>query len=200
MQLTKSLIRLFDIVASALGLLILLPFLLIISFFIWNEDKHPPFFLQERVGLDFKLFRIVKFRSMSPNKSGLLISSSTDKRITKTGAFIRKYKIDELPQLFNVLIGHMSLVGPRPEVAFYVNKYNMSQKEIIKVKPGITDYASILYRNENELLSESLDPEATYLNIIMPRKIRLNMVWVNNYSLRTYFDCILRTLVHIVRY
>jgi lipopolysaccharide/colanic/teichoic acid biosynthesis glycosyltransferase len=137
---------------------------------------------------------------MSPNKSGLLISSSTDKRITKTGSFIRKYKIDELPQLFNVLIGNMSLVGPRPEVALYVNKYNKSQKEIIKVKPGITDYASILYRNENELLSKSLNPEETYLNIIMPRKIRLNMVWVNNYSLKTYFDCILRTLVHIIRY
>ncbi|MDA8769755.1 sugar transferase [Schleiferiaceae bacterium] len=187
-------------VASALGLLILSPFLLIISFLIWNEDKYTPFFMQERIGLNFKLFRIIKFRSMSPNNSGLLISSSTDKRITKTGAFIRKYKIDELPQLINVLLGHMSLVGPRPEVEFYVNKYNKSQSEIIKVKPGITDYASILYRNENELLSKSLDPEATYLNIIMPRKIRLNMVWVNNYSLRTYFDCILRTLVHIIRY
>lgn len=200
MQLTKSLIRLFDIVASALGLLILSPFLLIISFLIWNEDNHTPIFLQERVGLNFKLFRIIKFRSMSPNKSDLLISSSTDKRITKTGSFIRKYKIDELPQLINVLLGHMSLVGPRPEVEFYVSKYNKSQKEIIKVKPGITDYASILYRNENELLSTSLNPAATYLNIIMPRKIRLNLVWVNNYSLRTYFDCILRTLVHIIRY
>jgi len=135
---------------------------------------------------------------MSPNKSGLLISSSTDKRITKTGSFIRKYKIDELPQLFNVFLGHMSLVGPRPEVAFYVNKYNNSQKEIIKVKPGITDYAAILYRNENELLSKSLNPEETYINIIMPRKIRLNKVWINNYSLRAYFDCIFRTLVHII--
>jgi len=200
MQLTKSLIRFFDIVASTLGLLILSPFFVVISSLIWLEDMHSPFFLQERVGLNFKIFRIVKFRSMSPNKSGLLISSSTDKRITKTGAFIRKYKIDELPQLINVLLGHMSLVGPRPEVEFYVNKYNKSQREVIKVKPGITDYASILYRNENELLSKSIDPEATYLNIIMPRKIRLNMVWVNNYSLRTYFDCILRTLVHILRY
>jgi lipopolysaccharide/colanic/teichoic acid biosynthesis glycosyltransferase len=136
---------------------------------------------------------------MSPNKSGLLISSSTHKRITKTGAFIRKYKIDELPQLFNVLLGQMSLVGPRPEVEFYVNKYNKFQKEIIKVKPGITDYASIFYRNENELLSKSLNPDETYINVIMPRKIRLNMVWVNNYYLRTYFDCILRTLVHIIR-
>lgn len=200
MLLTKLLIRFIDLAASFLGLIILSPILLIISFLIWNEDKHTPFFLQKRVGLNFELFRIVKFRSMSPNKSGLLISSSTDKRITKTGAFIRKYKIDELPQLINVLLGHMSLVGPRPEVEFYVNKYNKSQREIIKVKPGITDYASILYRNENELLSKSLDPEATYLNIIMPRKIRLNMVWVNNYSLGTYFDCILRTLVHIIRY
>lgn len=200
MQLTKSLIRLIDLTASLLGLIILSPFLLIISFLIWNEDKHSPFFLQERVGLNFKLFRIVKFRSMSPYKSGPLISSITDKRITKTGLFIRKYKIDELPQLFNVLQGHMSLVGPRPEVQFYVNRYNKSQKEIIKVKPGITDYASIIYRNENELLSRSLNPEETYLKIIMPRKIRLNMVWVNNHSLKTYFDCILRTLVHILRH
>jgi lipopolysaccharide/colanic/teichoic acid biosynthesis glycosyltransferase len=200
MQLKKSLIRLIDLAVSLLGLIILSPFLLIISFLIWNEDKHYPFFLQERVGLNFKLFQIVKFRSMSPNKSGPLISSSKDKRITKTGSFIRKYKIDELPQLFNVLLGHMSLVGPRPEVELYVNRYNKSQKEIIKVKPGITDYASIIYRNENELLSKSLNPEETYLKIIMPRKIRLNMVWVNNYSLKTYFDCILRTLVHIIRY
>lgn len=200
MQLKKSLIRLIDLAVSLLGLIILSPFLFIISFLIWNEDKQPPFFLQERVGLNFKLFRIVKFRSMSPNKSGPLISSTKDKRITKTGSFIRKYKIDELPQLFNVLQGHMSLVGPRPEVELYVNKYNKLQKEIIKVKPGITDYASIIYRNENELLSRSLNPEETYLKIIMPRKIRLNMVWVNNYSLKTYFDCILRTLVHILRY
>jgi lipopolysaccharide/colanic/teichoic acid biosynthesis glycosyltransferase len=200
MQLTKSLIRLIDLGASLLGLIVLIPLFLVISFLIWIEDKHCPFFLQERVGLNFKLFQIVKFRSMSPNKSGLLISSSTDKRITKIGSFIRKYKIDELPQLFNVLQGHMSLVGPRPEVKFYVNKYNKSQIEIIKVKPGITDYASILYRNENELLSKSLNPEETYINIIMPRKIRLNMVWANNYSLKTYFDCILTTLVHIIRY
>ena len=137
---------------------------------------------------------------MTPNKSGLLISSSTDNRITKIGSFIRKYKIDELPQLLNVLRGDMSLVGPRPEVEFYVNQYTQKQKEILKVKPGITDYASILYRNENYLLSKSLNPEETYISIIMPRKIRLNRVWVDNYSLRTYFDCILRTLVHILRY
>ena len=137
---------------------------------------------------------------MTPNKSGLLISSSTDNRITKIGSFIRKYKIDELPQLLNVLRGDMSLVGPRPEVEFYVNQYTQKQKEIIKVKPGITDYASILYRNENDLLSKSLNPEETYISIIMPRKIRLNRVWVDNYSIRTYFDCILRTLVHILRY
>ena len=137
---------------------------------------------------------------MTPNKSGLLISSSTDNRITKVGSFIRKYKIDELPQLLNVLKGDMSLVGPRPEVEFYVNQYTQKQKEIIKVKPGITDYASILYRNENDLLSKSLNPEETYISIIMPRKIRLNRVWVDNYSIRTYFDCILRTLVRILRY
>ena len=137
---------------------------------------------------------------MTPNKSGLLISSSTDNRITKIGSFIRKYKIDELPQLLNVLRGDMSLVGPRPEVEFYVNQYTQKQKEIIKVKPGITDYASLLYRNENDLLSKSLNPEETYINIIMPRKIRLNRVWLDNYSLRTYFDCILRTLVHILRH
>ena len=196
----RFLIRTVDFTASLLGLVILSPFLILVSFLIWREDKHSPFFLQERVGLNFKLFQIVKFRSMSPNKSGLLITSSTDNRITKIGSFIRKYKIDELPQLFNVFRGQMSLVGPRPEVEFYVNQYTQEQKEIIKVKPGVTDYASILYRDENDLLSKSLNPEETYINIIMPRKIRLNRVWVDNYSLRTYFDCILRTLVHILRY
>ncbi|MDB4343869.1 sugar transferase [Schleiferiaceae bacterium] len=196
----RFLIRAVDFTASLLGLVILSPFLILVSFLIWREDKHSPFFLQERVGLNFKLFQIVKFRSMSPNKSGLLITSSTDNRITKIGSFIRKYKIDELPQLFNVFRGQMSLVGPRPEVEFYVNQYTQEQKEIIKVKPGVTDYASILYRDENDLLSKSLNPEETYINIIMPRKIRLNRVWVDNYSLRTYFDCILRTLVHILRY
>lgn len=200
MLLTRLLIRAIDFTASLLGLIVLSPFLILVSFLIWREDKHSPFFLQERVGLNFKLFQIVKFRSMTPNKSGLLISSSTDNRITKVGSFIRKYKIDELPQLLNVLRGDMSLVGPRPEVEFYVNQYTQKQKEIIKVKPGITDYASILYRNENDLLSKSLNPEDTYINIIMPRKIRLNSVWVYNYSLRTYFDCILRTLVSILRY
>jgi len=200
MLLMRFLIRTVDFTASLLGLVILSPFLILVSFLIWREDKHSPFFLQERVGLNFKLFQIVKFRSMSPNKSGLLITSSTDNRITKIGSFIRKYKIDELPQLFNVFRGQMSLVGPRPEVEFYVNQYTQEQKEIIKVKPGVTDYASILYRDENDLLSKSLNPEETYINIIMPRKIRLNRVWVDNYSLRTYFDCILRTLVHILRY
>ena len=200
MLLTRLLIRAIDFTASLLGLIVLSPFLILVSFLIWREDKHSPFFLQERVGLNFKLFQIVKFRSMTPNKSGLLISSSTDNRITKVGSFIRKYKVDELPQLLNVLRGDMSLVGPRPEVEFYVNQYTQKQKEIIKVKPGITDYASILYRNENDLLSKSLNLEETYINIIMPRKIRLNRVWVDNYSIRTYFDCILRTLVHILRY
>lgn len=200
MLLTRLLIRAIDFTASLLGLIVLSPFLILVSLLIWKEDKHSPFFLQERVGLKFKLFQIVKFRSMTPNKSGLLISSSTDNRITKIGSFIRKYKIDELPQLLNVLRGDMSLVGPRPEVEFYVNQYTQKQKEILKVKPGITDYASILYRNENYLLSKSLNPEETYISIIMPRKIRLNRVWVDNYSLRTYFDCILRTLVHILRY
>ena len=200
MLLTRLLIRAIDFTASLLGLIILSPFLIIVSVLIWTEDKHYPFFFQKRVGMNFKLFQIVKFRSMTPNKSGLLISSSTDNRITKIGSFIRKYKIDELPQLLNVLRGDMSLVGPRPEVEFYVNQYTQKQKEIIKVKPGITDYASILYRNENKLLSKSLNPEETYISIIMPRKIRLNRVWVDNYSIRTYFDCILRTLVHILRY
>ena len=200
MLLTRLLIRAIDFTASLLGLIALSPFLILVSVLIWREDKHSPFFFQKRVGLKFKLFQIVKFRSMTPNKSGLLISSSTDNRITKIGSFIRKYKIDELPQLLNVLKGDMSLVGPRPEVEFYVNQYTQKQKEILKVKPGITDYASILYRNENYLLSKSLNPEETYISIIMPRKIRLNRVWVDNYSLRTYFDCILRTLVHILRY
>lgn len=199
MPLTRLLIRIIDVIASLIGLIILSPFLILVSVLIWREDQHSPFFFQKRIGLNFRLFQIVKFRSMTPNKSGLLISSSTDNRITKIGSFIRKYKIDELPQLLNVLRGDMSLVGPRPEVEFYVNQYTQKQKEVIKVKPGITDYASILYRNENDLLSKSLDPEETYISIIMPRKIRLNRVWVDNYSIRTYFDCIFRTFFHLLR-
>ena len=199
MLFTRLLIRIIDLIASIIGLVVLSPFLILVSLLIWKEDRHSPFFYQERVGLNFELFHIIKFRSMSPNKSGLLISTSNDKRITKIGSVIRRYKIDELPQLFNVICGQMSLVGPRPEVKYYVDKYDENQIEIIKVKPGITDYASILYRNENELLSKSQDPEYTYLNIILPRKIKLNKVWVDNYSIKTYIDCILRTIVLILK-
>ena len=153
--------RIFDLLFSFLGLVILSPFLLVIAILIVIDSKGDIFYLQQRVGKDNKDFNIFKFRTMRPNsdKQGLLTVGAKDSRITKIGVFLRKYKIDELPQLINVLIGNMSFVGPRPEVRKYVDLYNSEQKKVLTVKPGITDYASIEYSKENELLAKSENPE-----------------------------------------
>lgn len=192
--------RVFDIVFSLFGIIVLLPFFLIISILIVLDSKGGVFYFQTRVGkgsVDFKLF---KFRTMQTNadKKGLLTVGSKDSRITKIGYFLRKYKIDELPQLINVLNGTMSFVGPRPEVRKYVDLYNLEQQQILQVKPGITDYASLEYFNENDLLAKSDNPEQTYINEVMPAKIELNKKYIANPSLGTDISIILKTIKKIV--
>lgn len=192
-------IRFLDIFFSLFGLIILLPFLLIIGICIKIESRGNALFKQLRVGKNNKDFHLYKFRSMriDAEKSGLL-TVGQDSRITKIGRFIRKYKIDELPQLFNVLIGDMSLVGPRPEVRKYVDLYNDEQRKILSVRPGITDFASIYYVDENRLLGMSENPEKTYIEEIMPNKIKQNIRFIESPSVSNYFKVILLTIRKIV--
>lgn len=168
--------RLFDLVVASVGVLILLPLFLIVGIAIKIEDAGPVFYRQERVGYRGKHFRIWKFRTMvvDADKYGLL-TVGQDSRITKVGYWLRKTKIDELPQLFNVIAGEMSLVGPRPEVPVYVALYNTDQKKVLDLVPGITDPASIRFKNENELLAEAADAEQIYILKILPAKITMNL-------------------------
>ena len=189
-------IRFLDIIFSFLGLLILSPLLLIVYIAIVFESKGGGFYKQIRVGKDGKRFKLYKFRSMrvdSDSKSQITIGAR-DPRITKTGLFVRRFKIDELPQLLNVLKGDMSLVGPRPEVPLYVEMYTPEQKKVLSVVPGITDYASIQYVDENEILGKALDPHQTYIDEILPDKLKLNMEYIENRSVREYFKVIFLTL------
>jgi lipopolysaccharide/colanic/teichoic acid biosynthesis glycosyltransferase len=164
------------------------------------SSNGPIFFLQKRVGLNNVDFTLLKFRTMylDSDKTSLLTIGGKDKRITAIGYFLRNYKIDELPQLINVLIGQMSLVGPRPEVRKYVDMYNDYQKEILSIKPGITDWASIIFRNENELLEKSPNPELHYIDIILPQKIQLNDIYVKRKSLTEYFKILFVTILKII--
>lgn len=193
--------RLFDVFFSTLGILILSPVLLIISFLIKLDSKGNILYLQNRVGKSGKIFRILKFRTMVTNadKLGLLTLGDGDNRITKVGRILRKTKLDEIPQLFNVFLGEMSFVGPRPEVKKYVNLYTNAQKEILKLKPGITDYASIKYIDESVILGNSEDPEKTYINTIMPHKIKLNKKYLYKQSLVYDIKIIFLTLFKIFR-
>lgn len=189
-----------DILFSLIGLICLFPFFIFISFFIFITSKGGVFFVQLRVGKNNKDFKLYKFRTMflnSDNK-GLLTVGNNDKRITKLGYYLRKNKLDELPQLINVLNGTMSLVGPRPEVRRYVNLYNSEQKSILDVKPGITDFASIMYFNENEILANSVNPEQTYINEIMPIKLELNKQYINEMSLFTDLKIIFKTFIKLI--
>lgn len=192
-------IRLFDIIFSLLGLVILSPLLIIIAIWIKIDSRGPVLYRQTRVGMNGIDFGLLKFRSMRVNadKAGLLTVGGRDSRITNAGYYLRKYKIDELPQLFNVLVGDMSLVGPRPEVRKYVDLYTESQKKILLVKPGITDMASIAYKKENELLARSPDPEKTYITEIMPEKIKLNMIYIEDPGIIHYFKIIFQTIISI---
>jgi lipopolysaccharide/colanic/teichoic acid biosynthesis glycosyltransferase len=194
-------IRLLDIIFSLLGLIILFPVFIIISFCIVIESKGGIFYTQNRVGkngIDFKLY---KFRSMAAgsDKGSLITVGEKDCRITTTGYFLRKYKLDELPQLVNVVKGEMSIVGPRPEVQKYVDKYTSEQKKILSVLPGITDYASIEYLDENRLLGNATDPDKVYIEYIMPDKLRYNMKYINNRTLKEYFKVIFLTFSKILR-
>lgn len=177
-----------------------MPFAFIVSLFILIESGFPIIFKQVRVGKEGKDFELYKFRSMyrDSEKKGLITVGGRDPRITKVGYFLRKFKIDELPQLLNVLLGHMSLVGPRPEVRRYVELYTPEQNFVLSVRPGITDFASIFFRNENKLLEKSDDPHSYYLQEIIPQKIALNMVYINNRSLKLYFKILFTTLFRIL--
>lgn len=169
--------------------------------FIRIESKGPGFYSQIRVGKGGKDFRLYKFRSMrvGADKKGLITVGGRDSRITRVGYFIRKYKLDELPQLWNVLLGDMSLVGPRPEVRKYVDIYTEDQWKVLSVRPGITDYASIEYVDENEILGKAIDPDKVYVEQIMPDKIRYNMKYIQSRSVFEYFKVIILTILHVVR-
>ena len=194
-------IRFFDVLFSFLGLILLLPFFLIIAIAIVINSRGGVFYFQERVGKDFHNFRLIKFRTMVPgaDKKGGLTIGIRDSRITTTGNFLRKYKLDELPQLINVLKGEMSLVGPRPELPGYVALYSEEQKKVLAIRPGITDIASLEYMNENELLGASADPERTYIEQIMPAKLELNRKYLENPTTGNYFRIIGHTLLKIPR-
>jgi lipopolysaccharide/colanic/teichoic acid biosynthesis glycosyltransferase len=176
--------RLFDIVASGCGLIVLSPLLLIIAIWIKCDSEGPVFYHQVRVGKNNKDFRIYKFRSMKTgaDKAGLITVGGRDPRVTCSGYYIRKYKLDELAQLINVFVGDMSLVGPRPEVRKYVDMYTPEQMHVLDVRPGVTDLASIRYRNENELLEKAEDPDKYYIEVIMQDKLRINLEYVQNHS------------------
>ena len=193
-------IRFFDIIFSALGLVVLAPVFAVISLKIRLGSKGGSFYIQERIGKDGKAFGLYKFRTMSigADNEGLLTVGEHDQRITRIGHFLRKTKMDELPQLLNVLKGEMSLVGPRPEVRKYVELYTEAQRKVLSVRPGITDYASIEYVNENELLSQADDPERTYIEKVMPDKIKLNMRYLEHYTVSEYFKIIFLTLIKIL--
>ncbi|MEG2337256.1 MAG: sugar transferase, partial [Bacteroidales bacterium] len=192
--------RIFDFIFSLIGSIVLIPFFLIISLWICIDSRGGVLYKQNRVGRHNRDFCLYKFRSMSvgADQKGLLTVGAKDTRITSIGYFLRKYKLDELPQLFNVLKGDMSLVGPRPEVRKYVNLYTPQQKQVLSVRPGITDYASIEYADENTLLGSSPDPDKTYIEQILPDKIRYNLKFIQNRSLKEYFKIIFLTLRKIV--
>lgn len=193
-------IRFFDILFSIIGLIILFPFLIIIALLIKITSRGPIFYKQSRVGIFNTDFFVWKFRTMhiDADKTGLLTVGGRDSRITTIGYYLRKFKLDELPQLFNVLFGSMSVVGPRPEVRKYVELYTLEQQKVLRVKPGITDWASIVYRDENVILEKSLNPERDYIQLILPDKIRYNLIFIEKRSLTEYFRIIITTFWRII--
>ncbi len=188
--------RLFDFFTSLVGLILLSPLFIIISILIKVGSKGDIFYVQKRLGQNFKEFNIYKFRSMKVNadKNGPSVTSCDDTRITKVGKFIRKYKIDELPQLLNVLKGDMSLVGPRPEVMKFVKKKKEEYKQVLSVKPGITDNAAIKFRDEELIMMKYNDKESAYIEFILPKKIKLYFEYINNISFLSDLKIILKTL------
>ncbi len=193
--------RIFDLLFTIPGVIVLSPLLLILYILVILDSKGGGFYLQKRVGKNNKDFSLFKFRTMKlgSDAKGLLTVGGNDSRITKVGIILRKYKLDELPQLFNVINGTMSLVGPRPEVRKYVSLYNQEQLSILNIKPGITDYASLQFFSENELLAKSNNPEKTYINEILPEKLRLNLLYLKNRNIKTDFLIILKTISRIFK-
>lgn len=194
--------RLFDLFFSAIGIIVLSPIYLIISLLIIFDSKGGVLYKQERIGKNSVPFNVLKFRTMVPDAfaKGALTVGSRDPRITNVGYYLRKYKLDELPQLFNVLFGEMSFVGPRPEVKKYTDLYTPEQKKVLSVRPGITDYASIKFRNENDLLASSDDPEKLYIEEIMPEKLKLNLEYINDNHILKDIKIILDTFYTIVKH
>jgi len=192
--------RIFDLLLGLLILILILPLILLIAVIIFIKDGAPVLFIQYRLGKDFKKFKLFKFRTMinDTEPTGPIVTRSGDPRITKTGKFLRKYKIDELPQLWNVIKGEMSLVGPRPERAEFVNQFQKDYRTILSIKPGITDYASLEYRNEEELLKNSPNYEEIYIQEILPRKIQLYKAYIDNISFGTDLKIMFQTAWRIV--
>ena len=193
--------RFFDFIGSFLGLILFSPIFILISIWIKFDSKGPVFYRQIRVGRKNKDFKIFKFRSMKigSEKNGLITVGGRDYRITKSGYYIRKFKLDELPQLINVFIGDMSLVGPRPEVRKYVDLYTPEQLHVLDVRPGITSLASIRYRNENELLETAENPDQFYIEIVMQDKLKIDLEYVRNTSFWYDIKLILTTLKEIIQ-
>lgn len=193
--------RLFDILFSLVFLILFLPFFLVISILIILDSKGGAFFRQVRVGKNERTFKLWKFRTMKPmsESAGQITVGMRDPRITNIGYFLRKYKLDELPQLINILVGEMSVVGPRPEVPKYVEMYSEEQKKVLSVRPGLTDFASIDFVNENEILAKSEDPEKAYIEEIMPLKLNLNLKYISEMSLSTDFKIIFGTIKAIFK-
>ena len=190
-------IRLFDITLSLLCLLLITPLLLLIALIVKLGTKGPVLYKQVRVGKGGKDFGLYKFRTMKTgaDKAGLLTVGGRDSRITAAGFYLRKFKLDELPQVYNVLKGDMSIVGPRPEVRHYVKHYTKEQQQVLNVLPGITDYASIAFRNENDLLAKAANPEEYYISEIIPKKIALNTKFIENRNIKEYLAIICKTLI-----
>ncbi|MHC1706111.1 MAG: sugar transferase [Bacteroidales bacterium] len=188
--------RVFDFLVSLIAIVILSPILIIISFLVLLSSPGGIFFTQQRIGKDHKPFRLLKFRTMKPysETSGQLTIGTKDPRITTVGYFLRRYKLDELPQLFNIVRGEMSIVGPRPEVPKYVSLYNPEQQKVLKLRPGLTDYASLEYINENEILANSPDPEKAYIEDIMPAKLKLNLKYIEDQSLAVDIRILFQTV------
>lgn len=192
--------RLFDILSSAIALILLSPILIVIAVGIIIDSKGGVFYKQKRIGKNGKAFMLYKFRSMrtGADRKGLITVGTKDDRTTKVGRFIRKYKLDELPQLINILKNEMSVVGPRPEVEKYVQLYTAEQQKVLNVKPGLTDLASLAYINENEILGQAKDPERTYVEQIMPAKLKLNLEYIEKRSFWFDLQIIAKTLMRIV--
>lgn len=189
--------RAFDIIFSFMGIILLFPIFIIVGIIIKIDSKGPIFFSQERIGKNFKAFRILKFRTMVYDNKGPLLTARGDQRITQVGKYLRRYKIDELPQLLNVFKGDMSLVGPRPEVRKYVELFKPYYKEILTYCPGITDPASLKYSDEEAILSQSQDYEELYIGRILPDKIKLSLEYIKNQNIITDIFIIFKTILRI---